>query len=74
MFLKENLDRKKKFQTLETKTMQDESNFHEHFGYTLRCATGEKMRGGDACIPWMDAPHYVSNDDNSSNVKFIKSC
>ena len=67
MFVKENPDRKKKFQTLETKPMQDESNFHKHFGYTFRCVTDRKVRGGDACILWMDTSHYVSKGDNSSN-------
>ena len=67
LFVKENLDRKKKSWTLEIKQMQDESNFHEPFGHTLRCATGGKVKGGDACILWIDVPDYVSNDGNSSN-------
>ena len=67
--MKENLDRKK---TLETKPVSDESNFHEHFGYTLRCATGRKVR--DACILWMDIPYYLSNDANSANLSSFKLC
>ena len=58
----------KKFKTLETKPMYDYSKFDEHFGHTLRCATGGNVRVGDACILWMDVPHYVSNDGNSSNL------
>ena len=47
MFVKENPDRKKrkKFRTLQTKSIKDESNFHDYFGYTFRCATGWKVRG-----------------------------
>ena len=48
--------------------MYDYSKFDEHFGHTLRCATGGNVRVGDACILWMDVPHYVSNDGNSSNL------
>ena len=33
--------------------MQDESNFHENFGYTLRCATGGKVRETPAFSGWM---------------------
>ena len=47
--------------------MKDESNFHEYFGHTLRCTTGGKVKGGDACILWIDVPHYFSNDGNSFN-------
>ena len=31
------------------------------------CTTGAKEKGGEACILWIDVPHYVSNDGNSSN-------
>ena len=48
--------------------MKDESNFHEYFGHTLRCTTGGKVKGGDACILWIDVPHYFSNDGNSCNL------
>ena len=66
MFVKENLDRKKKkFQTLMTKPMQMRATFMS----TLDTPSGGgKVREGDACILWMGAPHYVSNDSNSSNL------
>ena len=54
--------------------MEDESIYHELIGYTLRCAAGEKVRGGDAYILQMDAPHNVSNDRNSSNLSSFQLC
>ena len=50
--------------------MQDEGNFHEHFGHTLRCTTDGKVRGGDVCILWIGAPDYVSNDGHSNLSSF----
>ena len=60
-----------KSRTLQTKRIKDDSNFHEHFGHTLRCTTGGKVIGEDACILWIDVPHYFNNDGNSSNLTFI---